>query len=484
MNSSRNIALVDELTSQTAEAPWLEFKRDNSDPALVGKLVSALSNAARLEGRESAFLVWGVEDGAREIVGTSFKPFTKKVGNQGLHLWLQQKLKPAPVLEFKEVNHPLGRVVLLEISAPTMAPVTFNDIPYDRLGSATPKLTDNPQRYQRLIERIRPYSWETGAGAGYVSGKEALGMLDYAAYFALTGQRQPEEPGGILEKLRADRLIERDVGEKWNITNLGAILFAVDLSMFTGGLARKGVRFTRYDGVDRTATVTHRKDERRGYAAGFEDLLAYINGLIPRNERIGQALREARPLFPSLAVRELIANALIHQDMTVTGAGPGIELFVDRMEISNPGAPLIEPDRMLDLPPRSRNEALASLMRRMGMCEEQGSGLDKAFNEVEHWRIPPPLLKSSDAAMRVVLYGPRAFGDMDMEERIRVCYFHAVLAFLGGKRMKNKSLCARFGIAPRNAAQASAVIKAAMEKGLIKHADGTRPRAGYYPQWA
>lgn len=67
------------------------------------------------------------------------------------------------------------------------------------------------------------------------------------------------------------------------------------------------------------------------YAVGFEGLIDYVNNLLPKNEHIGAALREDRPLFPGIAVRELVANALIHQDMTITGAGPQIELFEDRL---------------------------------------------------------------------------------------------------------------------------------------------------------
>ena len=97
---------------------------------------------------------------------------------------------------------------------------------------------------------------------------------------------------GIFDKLEADRLIVHDVGERWNITHLGAILFATRLSDFDAGLARKAVRFVAYAGKNRAATVTHRLDGQKGYAVGFEGLLTYINGLLPRNEHIGQALRE------------------------------------------------------------------------------------------------------------------------------------------------------------------------------------------------
>jgi predicted HTH transcriptional regulator len=159
-------------------------------------------------------------------------------------------------------------------------------------------------------------------------------------------------------------------------------------------------------------------------------------------------------------------------------------LFADRLEITNPGKPLIRADRMIDMPPRSRNEALAALMRRMGMCEEQGSGLDKVIAQVEFYQLPPPLFRETDDSMQVILYGPRSFADMTVDERIRACYQHAVLKFLSGEKMKNSTLCERFGIEKRNAAQASQVFSKALEAGLIKAADPDHPRAGYVPAWA
>ena len=162
------------------------------------------------------------------------------------------------------------------------------------------------------------------------------------------------------------------MGNQWNITNPRAILFAKNLSEFESSIARKAVRFVAHDGTSRADMVIHRRDGRLGYACGIKNLLTYINCLLPRNELIGQVFREERSLYPSIAIRELVVNALIHQDMTVTGAGPLIEMFRDRLEITNPGKPLVSPARFLDFPPRSRNEALASLMRRMRLCEEQG----------------------------------------------------------------------------------------------------------------
>ena len=170
--------------------------------------------------------------------------------------------------------------------------------------------------------------------------------------------------------------------------------------------------------------------------------------------------------------------------MTITGAAPLIELFTDRMEITNPGRPLVQPDRFLDSPPRSRNEALASLMRRMRICEEEGTGIDKVLFAVELHHLPPPDFRSEGEAVRVVLYAPRRFADMTPEERVRACYQHAGLRHVSGQRMRNSTLCERFGIDPQNAAQASVVIKQALTAGLIRPADPAHPRAGYVPSWA
>ena len=480
----RDIALIEELRSSEHETPWLEFKLNQGDPDRIGILVSALSNAARLEGKETAYLVWGIDDKAHEVKGTTFDPYGKKVGGQVFEFWLRNKLSPAPVFQFRKVPHPSGKLILLEIPAATMVPIAFDGTPYIRVGSATPALTGDTQRYQALIDKMRPYTWEHGVALNYVIGSDVLGLLDHDSYFDLTGQVAPTDDGQKLEMLKLDRLIQKDVGGRWQILNLGAMLFANDLRQFGGDLERKGVRVVRHEGAKRTSTVTHRQDWKLGYANGFQGLLDYVNGLLPQKEQIGKALRKAHPVFPTLSVRELVANALIHLDMTITGMGPMIELFTDRIEITNPGESLIEPERMMDHPPRSRNEAMASLMRRMGMCEEQGSGLEKVFSDVELHQLPAPLVKVTDTATQVVLFGPRTFVDMSTEERVRACYWHSVLRHKAGNRMTNTSLRERLGIEKHNAAQATGVIRKTLEAGRIKLADEDHPRAGYHPWWA
>jgi predicted HTH transcriptional regulator len=483
INSQRDIALVNEL--RCSENALVEFKRGNIDPKVIAKYCSALSNAARIEDKEFAYVLWGVEDATHCVVGTDFDPDgVKGESNTVLQLWLAQRLKPSIAFNFRRIPHPDGMVVLLEIPAASSAPVAFDDIAYVRIGSATPKLTDYPERQQKLITNLRPYVWEKGIAKQFIDSDEVLRLLDYPSYFRLTAQNLPDNKVGILERLSSDQLIQKDVGERWNITNLGAILFANDLLQFDIAISRKAVRFIAYKGKNRATTVTHRQDGQRGYAVGLEGLVKYINDLLPVNEHIGEAFREPQPLFPEIAIRELVANALIHQDMTIQGAGPQIEMFEDRMEITNPGEPLVQTDRMIDLPPRSRNAMLGALMRRMRLCEEQGSGLDKVIASVELYQLPPPKFQSEENSMQVIIYAPRTFAEMTPEERIRACYQHSVLKWLSGERMKNASLCERLAIDKKNAAQASGVLKGALKAGYIKPAEDDNVRSGYLPKWA
>lgn len=150
------------------------------------------------------------------------------------------------------------------------------------------------------------------------------------------------------------------------------MLLANNLNDFDYSLARKGVRFVAYTGNNKSTTISYRIDGEKGYAIALEGAVTHINRVLPSSETIGEVYHETDIVFPKIAIREIIANALIHQDMTITGAGPQIELFNDRLEVTNPGESLNPIERMIDLPPVSRNEKLAGLMRRMRLCEEQG----------------------------------------------------------------------------------------------------------------
>ncbi|HXU30514.1 MAG TPA: RNA-binding domain-containing protein, partial [Thermoanaerobaculia bacterium] len=357
--------LVRELCKLPRETEWVEFKANNSNPQAIGEYISALANAAALNGKAFAYLVWGVENATHEIVGTDFSPSATKQGNEPLETWLLRLLTPKIHFRFSELTVDDRSVVLLEIGRAFRHPVRFRSEELIRVGEVKKPLKDAPDRERELWRIFDQAPFEDLVAAERVSADEVLRLLDYPAYFDLLQSPLPADRDGIVAALADDRLIRRCEAGGWDITNLGAVLFAKRLDDFHT-LKRKAVRVIQYRGTGRVETLKERVGAK-GYASGFEGLVGYINGLLPANEFIGQALRKSVPMFPELAVRELVANALIHQDLFVTGAGPMVEIFDDRIEITNPGDPLIDTQRFVDTPPKSRNEALASLMRRFGI---------------------------------------------------------------------------------------------------------------------
>lgn len=483
-NADYLVGLVRELCKLPAETSWLEFKRNNADPQEVGEYLAALSNAAALDGKSNAYLVWGVEDKTHEIVGTTFEPQRAKKGNEELESWLLRLLSPRLHFRFHTFEVDGKSLVLLEIPSAHSKPTTFEGRELIRIGSNKKPLKDFPEQERALWRVFDRTPFEVLPAASNLEAAEALSLLDYPAYFDLLSLPLPTDQAGILSRLLEDGMLRCDQAKRWEVTNLGAILFARELKKFKG-LARKAVRLIVYEGKGRLKTLREQQGNK-GYACGFEGLIEYLSALLPRNEVIGKALRKEVPMYPDLAVRELIANALIHQDFSVSGAGPMVEIFDDRLEITNPGEPLVEVDRFLDSPPRSRNEALASFMRRVGICEERGSGVDKVVFETEFYQLPPPRWERPGSSLRVVLFAHRALKDMDKQERAHACYLHACLRYVLRDPMTNTSLRERFGIDAKNSAMASRIIKDAKGAGLIKpYEEGQSNKSSrYLPYWA
>jgi len=217
-----------------------------------------------------------------------------------------------------------------------------------------------------------------------------------------------------------------------------------------------------------------------GYAISFENLLDYVNDKLPHNEEISKSLRKEVKMYPEVAIREFVANALIHQDLSMSGAGPMIEIFDNRIEITNTGEPLIETDRFIDHPPRSRNEDLASFMRQIGVCEEGGTGVDRALIGIALYQLPAPSFEKYDNFTKVTLYAHKNLKEMTLDDKVRACFQHCVLKYIEKSRMTNATLRGRLGIGEKNYPTASIIIRATIEKGLIKESE--KPKE-YVPIW-
>jgi predicted HTH transcriptional regulator len=243
----------------------------------------------------------------------------------------------------------------------------------------------------------------------------------------------------------------------------------------------------RYRGLNKVETIDEMVG-KKGYAVGFEGLITYLKRVLPYSEVIEQSLRQRVSMYPEIALRELTANALIHQDFTITGAGPTIEVFDDRITFTNPGVLLSSKrvDRLIGTTPESRNELLASKFRLYRICEERGTGFQKVVQSVELFGLPPVLFTALDNGFQVTIFAPRKFADMSQQDRIEACYQHSVLQYLSSQTLTNKSLRARFKISDRQSNQITNLISDAVAAGRIKRKDSASGNkfADYIPYWA
>lgn len=475
--------IILDLIQLEEECEWLEFKKNNSDPQEIGEYLSALSNSACYHKQPFGYLIYGLEDHTKKIIGTTFKPKSEKKGNQELENWLATQLNPRIDFNIFELDLKGKRLVAFRIEATKNTPVSFRGSPFVRIGSYKKSLDDHPEVERKIWKRDDHYVFEKEISSGRLTADQVLQLIDFPNYFDLIQLPLPSTRDFIIERLVQDKVIVRDVSY-FNITNLGALLFAKEIDQFEK-LSRKAVRVIIYQGNNRIKT----KREfigKKGLAIGFEGLIKFLEEQLPSNEEIGKALRKTVSMYPILAIRELVANAIIHQDFSMKGVSPMIEIFDNRIEITNPGKPLIDPLRFVDHSPQSRNEVLARFMRRLNICEERGSGVDKVVFECEYYQLPAPEFIVGDSYTRVILYGHKALRKMDRQEKVRACYLHACLKYVSGEHMTNQSLRDRFGIDEKNYPMASRIISDSIESGLIKDYDPdnkSKKYAKYVPFW-
>jgi ATP-dependent DNA helicase RecG len=482
MNKEQLIALLNDLVKQPKESEWVEFKLNFHSEQEIGERISALSNGAAIHNQDYGYLVFGVEDETHIIRGTSFKPRQHKKGNEELEHWLAQRLDPRIDFRIHEFEYDDTRqIAIFVIPAAQNKPVDFFHHAYIRVGSITRKLSDFPEKERKIWNKSgKPYELEIAKDN--LATSDVIRLLSTETYFDLMKLPYPSNQQGVIQKFLDENLVVKS-HHLYAITNLGAILFGKNLPEFES-VQRKSVRVIVYKGKNKVETVREQIGAK-GYALGFEGLVDWINSQLPANEEIGKVLRKESRMYPEIAIRELVANALIHQDLSVKGF-PMVEIFSDRIEISNSGNPLITPDRFIDSY-ISRNEKLADLMRRMGFCEEKGSGLDKVIFHNELFQLPPINVITDENRTRVTMYCYKSLNDLDKKEKIRACYQHACLKWVSNEKMSNQSLRERFQIEDKNAAIASRIIKDTFEAGMIKEDDPenkSRKHRNYVPFWA
>jgi ATP-dependent DNA helicase RecG len=462
---------IDLWRAAHSEHQHLEFKEAKTqfDSRRLHEYCVALAN----EG--GGYLLFGVADKPpRTVVGTQAFPDTVTAAEK-----LFQALGFR--VDIEEVTHPQGRVLVFHIPPRPRGTAYHLDGKYlMRSGEALVPMSEDQLR--RIFAEGEPDWLEEHTRTG-LDAQAVVELLDTQTYFELLKLPYPTERASVIDRLARERLID-EVNGALAIRRLGALLLAKRLDDFAD-LARKAPRVVVYTGVSKLETKLDQVGAR-GYAAGFQGLVRFVMTQLPQNEVIEDALRKEVKLVPEVVIRELIANALIHQDFAMGGAAVMVEIYSNRVEISNPGEPIVPVERFID-GYQSRNERLADLMRRLGICEEKSSGIDRVVQAAELYQLPAPDFRAGHRRTVVTIFGLKPFEEMDRNDRVRACYQHCALKWVMSERMTNQSLRDRFRLAEDKAAIASQIISATIDAGLIKPDESvgaSRKFARYLPFWA
>lgn len=474
----RAIALLKEsLEPVPSELNEIDWKSDLSDKSeRLAQHISAFANYPY-----GGMLVYGVNDDGTlfSLSKNQIDEIVKKLGNIAYHNLSNNIQIQHAVLKYKGEN-----LLFIFIPEEQVKPVHLRgkdtSASYYRSGGQTLKMS--PKQVQMLIAKSMGISFEENIVRDGLTDVDVLRFLDYQAFYRMLDKNVPQSTDTILEKLVDMGYCFKKNGQ-WSITNLGAILFARSLSDFPT-LSGREVVVRKYIGSNNRQLQFEQRGAL-GYAVGFEGLIDFI--MRNTGTEVIDVSRDIVPKYPRVAIREFVANAMIHQDFAIDGSPITIEIFSNRLVITNPGAPLNNITRLLDLPPRSRNEKLAQSMLLLNLCERRGSGVDRAIEAVEKMLLPPVKFATLDDYTRVCLFPQKPLGKMTKQEKITACYQHACLMWEDNVAITNQSIRDRFGLNKNQSSVASRILADTIEVKLIKAADeesASKKFSAYVPFYA
>jgi ATP-dependent DNA helicase RecG len=384
-------AKLTELLALPQETEWAEFKHNNTDPQMIGEYLSALSNSAALEGQPFGYIVWGIEDGTRNIVGTTFKPRSQKaVGNEDLEPWLNKLLSPRIMFRIFEFEADGKPMVMFEIQAANTEPVAFGGRRSVRVGSHKKPLAEHRELERKLwlllSGPMQDWSAQICAGA-------TLNDLDANAIAFARQEYKKKHPSRAAEVDGWDVMTflnKAKVCINGQITRTAILLLGRNESehFLSPGIARISWVLKDGHGVD------------KDYQHFGSPLILAVDQVFGRIRNLTYRYLPNASLFPTeitqydpWVIRETLHNCIAHQDYAKGGKINVVEtphaLLFTNVGQFLPGT--VEEVILRDAPPEIYpNRFLVGAMVNLGMIDTIGSGIRRMFTKQWERRFPMP----------------------------------------------------------------------------------------------
>ncbi|QQR87631.1 MAG: putative DNA binding domain-containing protein [Flavobacteriales bacterium] len=386
MDQAQLNALLDRLLLERSERDWLEFKQ-GLDAELLGRNLSAVANSACVRSQPYGYVVFGIRDSDREVVGASFDPdHVLAKGNQLLPIYLSTQLRPNPGFDSFVVQHASGRVVMYRIHRAAGDPVKFQGTAWEKVGTSTTQLDSRPDLLRSIVNSERDWSGEICSDATLMDLDPVAiqkAREEYKKKFPATADQVDEWPDlTFLNKAK--------VTKQGGITNAALLLLGKSTS---SGLLTPAVANIMWVVKDGQGAEIGGRPFHPPFILASDELFRSIRNIPIRELAPGSLFPSEIQPYDPWVIREALHNCIAHQDYSLRARIQMVE-NPDSLLFTNAGhflptsiEDVIQQDAPWDI---YRNRWLADAMFSLNMIETQGGGIKRMFREQARRFLPMP----------------------------------------------------------------------------------------------
>lgn len=377
MNKYNLELLLEDYRQLPSETEWVEFKEAKNDFHFndLGKYFSAISNEANLKKQQYGWLIFGIHDKKRNVVGTDYRKNRAKLDSLKYEI-AQQTSNNITFIEIHELFFPEGRVIMFQIpAAPRGVPITWKGYYYGRDGESLAAL--NIHEIESIREQVSNQDW-----SAQIIEEATVNDLD----------EQAISKARIEYKKKNQRYA--DEVDKWDVvTFLNKAKITIQGKITRAAIILLGKpeaeHFLSPSIVKMSWVLKDGYNMEKDYEHFGPPFLLNTDNLFSKIRNLKYRYMPDQSLFPveinqydSYVIREALHNCIAHQDYKLQGRINVVE-NPDELIFTNVGSfiPMsVENVIKQDAPQEYyRNRWLAEAMVNFNMIDTIGSGIKKMF---------------------------------------------------------------------------------------------------------
>lgn len=389
------------LTLST-ELPDLEFKTARTSiPNDIWRTISAFANR-----RGGGIVVFGVNQERNATEGCDNLELMQRKLTEYFNDKMSFVLRPG----YHVINYD-GKIILAvyvpECPKDYMPcyykPIGLPNGAYIREGNTNRRITDN--EFRTYVATSKEFQFDLSEAKNTTQSD-----LSEPKILNLLKKRELDVKRGADARIDNNLLQNLGIASKFDgefkPTTGGYLIFAQDLPQERNPYERYLVRCVRYSGNNVANEIIDSADIKGTLDVQIDDSYRFVLKNIRKTAEIIGTKRVEKFEYPEAAIRELIANAIIHRDYKIIETYAQVKIFDDRIEIVNPGSlpPGVTVDNIKDAQ-FSRNSMIAGRLKDLDYLEEYGRGIDIVLKKMEEWGLPSPLFRNLVNSFEVILLG-------------------------------------------------------------------------------